>query len=163
MQSINSQVLLVVAAVAAFVTVFCPTPSEAVLSGTGGVFKSPEAQEYFARRWGGAPVRLFLFFMKRLDQIYFHSLMLDYSDQLVFWHVHGLNSLWKVEPFVLTTQLLSHFLWSLDAWKSKNCTTIPMMDEKRKWNDERDRDPTSSELCFKKEMSTDLQNWPTKK
>lgn len=52
--SLNSQVLLVVAAVAAFVMVFCPTPSQAVLSGTGGVFKSPAAQEYFARRFGGA-------------------------------------------------------------------------------------------------------------
>merc|ERR1711870_76435 len=31
-----------------------PCPSEAVLSGTGGVFKSPEAQAYFARRFGGS-------------------------------------------------------------------------------------------------------------
>ena len=27
------------------------SPAQAVLSGTGGVYKSPEAQAYFARRW----------------------------------------------------------------------------------------------------------------
>ena len=46
-----NQVLLVVAAAAALLLVITPCPSEAVLSGTGGVFKSPEAQAYFARRY----------------------------------------------------------------------------------------------------------------
>merc|ERR1712165_54763 len=85
----NVHLLLVACSVFMFLMLSSMLPqTRAVLSGTGGVFDSPAAQEYWARRFGDGQINAARAASKKLKQTKFLKLLyLLFYQTLIFQHL----------------------------------------------------------------------------